>query len=82
MLFLNILTFPKENYIESLNKWTATGGQTDQIIPMAGELGSSTAADIEHYFEEVVNQNRTIVHFYDANKNVTDEVWDAIKQVG
>ncbi len=49
---------------------------------MAGEISVSTVADIEHYFEEVVNQNITSVHFYTANKTVTNKVWDAIKQVG
>jgi hypothetical protein len=73
---------PKENYIESLKAWTVTGGQTDKIIPMAGELDFSTVADIEHYFEEVVNQNKTAMHFYTANENVDDKVWNAVKQVG
>ncbi len=73
---------PKENYIESIKEWRATGGQSDEIIPMAGELDFSKVADIEHYFEEVINQNKASMHFYAANKNISDKVWDAIKQIG
>lgn len=73
---------PDENYRRSLDKWVATGAPRDKIVPMAGELEFSTAAQIKEYADEAKNQGVASLHFYTATKKVTSAVWDAVEKAG
>jgi Bacterial SH3 domain len=73
---------PAENYRSSLDRWEATGAPRSKIVPMAGELDSSTAAQIDEYAAEAKNQGVTSLHFYAATKTVKSEVWDAVARAG
>ena len=73
---------PEENYRRSLDDWEATGAPRDKIVPMAGELEYSTAAQITNYAEEAKKQGITSLHFYTATKDVKSAVWDAVAKAG
>lgn len=73
---------PEKNYRESLDEWKAIGAPRDKIVPMAGELAFSTAAQINNYAEEAKRQGIASLHFYTATKDVKSAVWNAVAQAG
>jgi Bacterial SH3 domain len=73
---------PKKNYDISLDEWSVIGASKDKIVPMAGELAFSTVKNINDYVEEAIKQGKNELHFYTATKNVSDAVWNAVKQIG
>jgi Bacterial SH3 domain len=73
---------PAENYRSSIDRWEATGATRSKIVPMAGELDSSTAAQIAEYAAEAKRQGVNSLHFYTATKTVKSEVWDAVALAG
>ncbi|AVH68507.1 hypothetical protein [Nostoc sp. 'Peltigera membranacea cyanobiont' N6] len=73
---------PEKNYHQSLDEWEITGASRDKIVPMAGELEFSTAAQINKYAQEAQKQGVASLHFYTATKNVKSEVWDEVAKVG
>ena len=75
----NIGHGPNENYAVAIDRWVKTGGDKSFIVPMAGELGSSTAAEINTYAATAAAQKITKLHFYAAEeKTVKDSVWNAM----
>jgi Bacterial SH3 domain len=73
---------PEQNYQTSLKEWSLVGGSPEKIVPMAGELKFSTAKNINDYLQSAVEQDKTELHFYTANKGVSNTVWNAIKEIG
>jgi hypothetical protein len=69
---------PKDNYDQSIEFWTATGGDKAKIVPMAGELAHTTAGEIDEYVSAAKNQGIRELHFYTHLPNVKDGVWKAI----
>jgi hypothetical protein len=70
---------PGDNYRRSIDFWTQTGGDKTRIVPMAGELAFSTAAEIKAYAAEAKTQGVGELHFYTHLPTVKQAVWDAIK---
>lgn len=71
---------PKDNYTRSIDAWTSAGGNRRQIVPMAGELGVSTAAEITAYASAAATAGVTALHFYTCEASVRDAVWRAVQQ--
>lgn len=69
---------PADNFERSLQFWTAAGGNSDLIHPMGGELGSSTAKEIETYATAAAAHGIEALHFYAADATVSEAVWDAV----
>jgi len=69
---------PEDNYKVSLDFWTQTGGDRTKIVPMAGELASSTAGEISAYAKEAAAQKINSLHFYAFEGGVKDSVWKAV----
>lgn len=70
---------PADNYRVSLDRWEATGGKRELIVPMAGELGSATASEITAYAAAAAVAGINTLHFYTAEEEVSKGVWDAIR---
>ncbi len=70
---------PKDNYDQSIQFWTTTGGAKEKIVPMAGELAHVTAAEINQYVSAAKAQGVSELHFYTHQDSVKDSVWNAIK---
>jgi len=67
---------PAANYRTGISAWTATGASAQLIVPMAGELTSSTGQDLVAYADEANQSNVADGHFYAYEEaNVPDEVW-------
>lgn len=67
---------PADNYAVSIAAWTAAGGDPRKIVPMAGELGVSTAAEIAQYVQAA--KAAPALHFYAYGPEVRPEVWAAV----
>ncbi len=72
---------PADNYRVSLNFWKKSGAPAERIVPMAGEIAYSTAAQISEYAAEASAQGISQLHFYTAEDGVKDAVWDAIAKL-
>jgi hypothetical protein len=72
---------PGDNYRQSIAFWMQSGGEQGQIVPMAGELGSVTAAEIRAYAAEAASHQIDELHFYTYEDNVRDSVWAAVAEV-
>jgi hypothetical protein len=70
---------PAQNYRLSLKHWRDAGGSSDLIVPMAGEIGLTTATKIAEHTAAAAENGRTELHFYTALPNVPDTVWNAIR---
>lgn len=73
---------PRGNYRESLTAWSETGAPMDKIVPMAGQLEQSTAAEIDVYAAAAAEFKRTELHFYAAEPKIRPEIWAAIARAG
>jgi hypothetical protein len=71
---------PKDNYEQSIQFWTNTGGDPAKIVPMAGELAHATATEIGQYVGAAQAKGINELHFYTYESSVKDGVWNAIKQ--
>jgi hypothetical protein len=69
---------PEDNYRVALDSWTKTGGDRTKIVPMAGELASSTAAEICAHVKEAQAQAIDALHFYAYEASVKAGVWSAV----
>ena len=69
---------PEDNYRVALDLWTQTGGDKAKIVPMAGELASSTADEIGKHVAEAAAQRIDVLHFYTHESAVKPSVWDAV----
>ncbi len=69
---------PEDNYRMALDSWTKTGGNRAKIVPMAGELASSTASEIGAHVKEAQAQKIVALHFYAYEDGVKDSVWNAV----
>lgn len=70
---------PSENYEGGLQSWKNAGGVAAKIVPMGGELGSSTAQNIADYVAAAATHNINTLHFYAYDGAVKAEVWSEIK---
>lgn len=68
---------PVDNYRRSIEFWTQAGGDPQKIVPMAGELGVSTAGEVNAYAKEANAQQRPM-HFYTFGPEVKEAVWTAV----
>ena len=74
---------PGDNYDRSIQAWsTAPGASGKKIVPMAGELAHSNAAEIAEYAAAAKASNIDALHFYAYSDSVAEPVWDAVKQAG
>ena len=71
---------PAANYQVALACWREAGAGDLPIVPMAGELGSATAAEIGQYAEVAREHDVQSLHFYCDDESVTEEVWSAVRQ--
>lgn len=69
---------PEDNYKRSIEFWSQAGGQTAKIVPMAGELGVATSAEIGAYVAAAASHGIGDLHFYTYENSVKDSVWDAV----
>lgn len=69
---------PQDNYRMSQTFWAQTGAPSAKIVPMAGELGVSTSAEIDAYVQEAKAQGIADLHFYTFEDSVSESVWSAI----
>ena len=69
---------PEDNYRVALDFWEQTGGDRSKIVPMAGELASSTAGEIAAYAKEAAAQHIDTLHFYTYENGVKESVWKAV----
>jgi hypothetical protein len=69
---------PEDNYRRGLEFWAKAGGAKNLIVPMAGELGSVTAAEIGRYVAEAKAQGVDSLHFYTWDSSVKPTVMAAI----
>ena len=60
------------------NFWTQAGGDRGKIVPMAGELASSSAAEVRTYAREAATQQIDQLHFYTYEDAVKGPVWNAV----
>lgn len=67
---------PADNYAVSIAAWTAAGGDSAKIVPMAGELGVSTAAEITQYVKAAAQA--PALHFYAYGPKIRADVWAAV----
>lgn len=67
---------PADNYEVAIAAWTAAGGDPARIVPMAGELGVSTATEIEQYAKAA--SQAPALHFYAYQPKVRADVWAAV----
>jgi hypothetical protein len=70
---------PGDNYAVSIDAWKKAGGDKAKIVPMAGELGSSTANEIKAYAAAAAKAGIDRLHFYAYEESVKDSVWQAVK---
>ncbi len=70
---------PSENYELALQAWNKCGANSDNIVPMAGELAHVTGEEIDVYAKKARAQSKSL-HFYTYEKPVTQGVWDAIRR--
>jgi hypothetical protein len=54
-------------------------GVSRLVMPMAGEIGLTTATKITRHAATTAENDRTQLHFYTALPNVPDAVWNAIR---
>ncbi|MEM5341485.1 hypothetical protein [Paraburkholderia azotifigens] len=69
---------PADNYARSIEAWSNAGAPSDVIVPMAGELSHSSAAEIDQYVAAAKSHKIKDLHFYAYEKSVTKDVWDAV----
>jgi hypothetical protein len=62
----------------AIDFWRQTGAPKEKIVPMAGELAHSTAADIDAYAKEAKAQGISSLHFYTYEDGVKESVWNAV----
>ncbi|MGO4700583.1 hypothetical protein [Dyella sp. 2RAB6] len=67
---------PADNYAVAIAAWTAAGGDPARIVPMAGELGVSTAAEIAQYVKAA--GTAAALHFYAYEPKIRADVWAAV----
>lgn len=67
---------PADNYAVAIAAWTAAGGDPAKIVPMAGELGVATAAEVAQYAKAA--RQAPALHFYAYGPEVRAEVWAAV----
>lgn len=70
---------PADNYDAAIDSWVTSGGNRAKIVPMAGELSVSTAAEIAAYAAAATARNIGTLHFYCYDTAVAAPVWDAVK---
>jgi len=69
---------PAANYITGIDAWVRAGAKQADIVPMAGELSVSTAAEIGAYAAAAAGRGITTLHYYGYGPNVPDAVWKAV----
>jgi hypothetical protein len=69
---------PAANYITGIDAWTRAGAKTSDIVPMAGELGVSTADEIAAYAAAAAARRITTLHYYCYSPAVPPAVWSAV----
>jgi hypothetical protein len=69
---------PADNYAVGIDRWKKTGAPVAKIIPMAGELGSSKASEINAHVNAAIAQGIDELHFYASEPSVKQAVWDAV----
>ena len=69
---------PAENYVTSIWEWHEAGADKAKIVPMAGELGVATAAEIREYVAQALAEGIGQRHFYTYDETVKNEVWNSI----
>jgi len=72
---------PGQNYASGISAWAAAGGARGLIVPMGGELGSSTPADIAAYGAAAKAAGITELHFYAYASDILQTVWDAVQRI-
>ncbi|MBB6487743.1 hypothetical protein [Rhizobium lusitanum] len=70
---------PADNYNVGIDRWKKTGAAVAKIVPMGGELGSTTAKDLNAYVAAANAQSIGELHFYASESAVKQTVWDAVK---
>ncbi len=69
---------PQDNYRASQTFWADCGAAKQKIVPMAGELGVATPAEIDAYAAEARSQGIDRLHFYTFEDSVAPAVWSAV----
>jgi hypothetical protein len=69
---------PVDDYTRSLAAWGKLTPDTHKITPMAGELGSVTAAEITQYATHAASLGKD-QHYYVYTETLSDDIWSAIK---
>jgi hypothetical protein len=69
---------PAANYIAGIDAWTKAGCKKADIVPMAGELGASSADEIRAYVAAAAARHITTLHYYCYDSNVSSAVWSAV----
>ena len=70
---------PADNYKVSFQFWSKIGAAKEKTIPMAGELGVASAAEIGSYCAQAAAEGVSAVHFYTFEETVKASVWAAIQ---
>ncbi len=69
---------PAANYLTGIDAWVRAGGKQAAIVPMGGELGVATGAEIAAYAAAAASRGITTLHYYCYGPNVPDAVWSAV----
>lgn len=69
---------PADNYAVGIDRWTKSGAAADKIVPMGGELGSTTVKDLNAHVAAAAAHGRDELHFYVSEPSVTQPIWNAI----
>ncbi len=69
---------PADNYAVGIDRWKRTGAMAGNIVPMAGELGSSTPSEINEYVRAAADTGINELHFYASEASVKQGVWSAV----
>jgi hypothetical protein len=69
---------PAANYLAGIDSWVRAGATPADIVPMGGELGVATGAEISAYAAAAAGRGITTLHYYCYGPNVPDAVWSAV----
>ena len=72
---------PGDNYRRSIDFWVAAGGEEAKIVPMAGELGSVTGAEIKAHAKAAAAKQIETLHFYCHEPSISKGVWNAVRSL-
>ena len=70
---------PGDNYSVGIDRWKRTGGMVDKIVPMGGELGSTTAKELNSHVAAASARGIDELHFYASEPTVKQVVWEAVR---